>query len=34
MKKESVDMKYLKAVWEFCWYVFAPQRRPKDYYKL
>jgi len=23
-------MKYLKAVWEFCRYVFVPQRRPTD----
>lgn len=24
------SMKYLKAVWEFCSYVFVPQRRPKE----
>lgn len=23
-------MKYLKAIWEFCSFVFVPQRRPKD----
>ena len=23
-------MKYLKAIWEFCGFVFVPQRRPKD----
>ena len=26
--------KMLKGIWEFCGYVFVPQRRPKDYYSL
>lgn len=24
----------LKGIWQFCSYVFWPQRRPKDYYDL
>ena len=24
----------LKAIWQFCSYVFWPQRRPKDYYNI
>ncbi len=23
-------MKYLRALWEFCSYLFVPQRRPKS----
>lgn len=26
--------KVLKAIWQFCSYVFVPQRRSKDYYNL
>ena len=25
-------MKILKAIWQFCSYLFLPQKRPKDYY--
>lgn len=24
----------MKGIWDFCRYVFVPQRRPKDYYSL
>lgn len=27
----EVDMKYPKAIWLFCRYLFVPQRRPKEY---
>lgn len=27
-------MIYMKALWQFCTYMFLPQRRPRDYYSL
>ena len=26
----NIEMKYLKAIWMFCSYLFWPQRRPKE----
>lgn len=28
--KTGIDMKYLKAIWAFCSYLFWPQFRSKD----
>lgn len=28
LRLEENDMKYLKAIWQFCSYLFVPQRRP------